>query len=76
MDSLGNTIPDQTFDLGRLEFGPKISWDVPTSGEIDLGLNLGLSGIYDFDPLSNGTATTPGMASADASFRCQDRRRR
>ena len=71
VDSLGNTIPDQTFDLGRLEFGPKISWDVPTSGEIDLGLNLGLSGIYDFDPLSNGTATTPGMASADASFRAR-----
>ena len=71
VDSLGNTIPDQTFDLGRLEFGPKLSWDVPTSGEIDLGLNLGLSGIYDFDPLSNGTATTPGMASADASFRAR-----
>ena len=71
VDSLGNTIPEQTFDLGRLEFGPKVSWDVPTSGEIDLGLNLGLSGIYDFNQLSNGTATTPGLASASAPFRAR-----
>ena len=71
VDSLGNTIPEQTFDLGRLEFGPKLSWDVPTNAEIDLGLNLGLSGIYDFNQLSNGASTTPGLASADASFRAR-----
>ena len=69
VDSLGNTIPEQTFDLGRLEFGPEVTWEVPTSGEIDLGLSLGLSGIYDFSQLSNGTA--PGLASSGTPFRAR-----
>ena len=69
VDSLGNTIPEQTFDLGRLEFGPEVTWAVPTSGEIDLGLSLGLSGIYDFSQLSNGTA--PGLASSGTPFRAR-----
>ncbi len=64
VDTLGNVIPSQTFDLGRIEFGPKITYNVPTDDEYDFSLYMQLSGIYDFEELLSTPATN--AASGDS----------
>ncbi|MCE8007470.1 autotransporter outer membrane beta-barrel domain-containing protein, partial [Aestuariivita sp.] len=69
LDTLGNFIPSQTFDLGRIEFGPKITYHVPINRDADLELYMSLSGIYDFDELLNAPATNAALASSGSSLR-------
>ena len=69
VDTLGNTIPSQEFDLGRLEFGPKLTFALEPMNDMDLSLSLGFSGIYDFDMLDETTATNPSLASASRKLR-------
>ncbi|MCY0093706.1 choice-of-anchor D domain-containing protein [Hoeflea ulvae] len=69
VDTLGNTIPGQEFDLGRLEFGPKLTIALEPMEDTDMAFSLGLSGLYDFDLLTEQTATNPSLVSADRRFR-------
>ncbi|PWW01453.1 hypothetical protein DFR52_102115 [Hoeflea marina] len=71
VDSLGNSIGSQTFDLGRLEFGPKVTFDVKSEDEYDLSMFVQLSGIYDFNRLLDTPATNPTLASSDESVRAR-----
>lgn len=50
IDTLGNTIEEQMIDLGRLAFGPKISFDRALSDEIVMTPHIKLQGIWDFNP--------------------------
>ncbi|MEW5250955.1 choice-of-anchor D domain-containing protein [Microbulbifer discodermiae] len=70
-DSLGRVIPSQDFDLGRLEFGPRISWNLASSGGILLTPYLSASGIYDFDKLQDAVPTNAVLISADEDFRAR-----
>ncbi|WP_415922252.1 choice-of-anchor D domain-containing protein [Tateyamaria sp. SN6-1] len=69
VDSLGNTIPSQTFDLGRLEFGPKITFNRPTNGRTQHELYVTFSGIYDFDQLGETVVTNEEFASPGDDLR-------
>nr|WP_246476137.1 autotransporter outer membrane beta-barrel domain-containing protein [Roseibium litorale] len=70
-DTLGNWIPSQDFDLGRLEFGPKVTWDVPVDDGLQLALQFGFSGIYDFDLLQAEAVSDPSLESANQRFRAK-----
>ncbi|MEP0518613.1 MAG: autotransporter domain-containing protein [Hyphomicrobiales bacterium] len=70
-DSLGRSIPSQDFDLGRLEFGPKISWELNSENGFQLLPFLSLSGIYDFNKLQDGTPSDPTLTSAEADLRAR-----
>ncbi|WP_340161687.1 choice-of-anchor D domain-containing protein [uncultured Hoeflea sp.] len=69
VDTLGNLIPSQDFDLGRLEFGPKLSFALEPMDDMDLALSLGFTGVYDFDLLEESKATNAGLASASRRLR-------
>ncbi|WP_073013980.1 choice-of-anchor D domain-containing protein [Roseibium suaedae] len=70
-DTLGNWIPSQDFDLGRLEFGPQVTWDIPTDDGLQLALMFGFSGIYDFDLLQSEAVSDPSLESANQRFRAK-----
>ncbi|WKD50609.1 choice-of-anchor D domain-containing protein [Microbulbifer spongiae] len=70
-DSLGRVIPSQDFDLGRLEFGPRISWNLASSGGMLLTSYLSVSGIYDFNKLQDTVPTDAILISADEDFRAR-----
>ncbi len=69
-DTLGRLIPSQDFDLGRLEFGPKVSWDLQLN-ELLFSPFLSLSGIYDFNKLQDDTPTDATLASSDEDLRAR-----
>lgn len=71
VDTLGNTIPSQTFDLGRLSFGPKVSMTLQTEDGLFFSPYLSISGIYDFDKLLDATPTNALLASADQDIRAR-----
>ncbi|WP_255731676.1 autotransporter domain-containing protein [Phaeobacter sp. B1627] len=68
-DSLGRTIPSQDFDLGRFEFGPKLSWELAQGNDMIFSPYLTFSGIYDFNKLQSGSPSDPSLASSDSDFR-------
>ncbi|WP_269580828.1 choice-of-anchor D domain-containing protein [Roseibium sp. Sym1] len=69
-DTLGRLIPSQDFDLGRLEFGPKVSWDLQLN-DLLFSPFLSLSGIYDFNKLQDATPTDATLASSDEDLRAR-----
>ncbi len=69
-DTLGRLIPSQDFDLGRIEFGPKVSWDLQLN-DILFSPFLSLSGIYDFNKLQDDTPTDATLASSDEDLRAR-----
>ncbi|KZL18652.1 Bacterial Ig-like domain (group 1) [Pseudovibrio sp. Ad37] len=71
IDQLGNTISDQTFTLGRLEFGPRVSYDYLGETGYLFSPFLSVSGIYDFNRLVNAIPTDATLASADENFRAR-----
>ena len=70
-DGLGRVIPEQSFDLGRLEFGPRLSWDVYLDGESLLTPYVSVSGIYDFNKLQTTTSSDPSLVSSDSDLRAR-----
>ncbi len=70
-DSLGNRIGAQTFDLGRLEFGPSVTYAMPGYYPFDLDLTFTLSGLYDFDQLETEVTSSGDLRSADQRFRAR-----
>ncbi|WP_158285777.1 choice-of-anchor D domain-containing protein [Pseudohoeflea suaedae] len=70
-DSLGNQIPSQDFDLGRVEFGPKISWELILDDSLLFSPFVSLSGIYDFNKLHETVPTDPRLASSDEDLRAR-----
>ncbi|MDE4176784.1 autotransporter domain-containing protein, partial [Phaeobacter sp. PT47_59] len=68
-DSLGRRIPAQEFDLGRLEFGPKLSWEINRGTHMQFSPYVSFSGIYDFNKLLDSTPTDATLASAESDFR-------
>ncbi|POF29612.1 choice-of-anchor D domain-containing protein [Roseibium marinum] len=70
-DTLGRLIPSQDFDLGRIEFGPKISWDLMLDDSILFSPFLSLSGIYDFNKLQDDSPTDATLASSDQDLRAR-----
>ncbi|WP_350334594.1 choice-of-anchor D domain-containing protein [Coralliovum pocilloporae] len=70
-DTLGNLIPSQDFDLGRLEFGPRVSYDIQGEDDYIMSLFMSLSGIYDFNELRDDTATTASLTSSSDSVRAR-----
>jgi len=70
-DSLGRLIPSQDFDLGRLEFGPKVSFDLVLDDGLLFSPFLSLSGIYDFNKLQDDTPTDATLASSDEDLRAR-----
>ena len=70
-DTLGNRIPNQSFDLGRLEFGPEVTVSFQSEGGVDTAFHLSISGVYDFNSFENDTPSDPTLASADEAFRAR-----
>lgn len=70
-DTLGRQIPFQDFDLGRLEFGPKVSWDLVSGGDNIVSPYFSVSGIYDFNKLQNSIPSDASLVSADKDFRAR-----
>ncbi|MEP1186630.1 MAG: choice-of-anchor D domain-containing protein [Roseibium sp.] len=70
-DTLGRLIPSQDFDLGRLEFGPKVSWDLVLDDRLLFSPYLTLSGIYDFNKLQDSSPTDATLASSDEDLRAR-----
>ncbi|WP_199823754.1 choice-of-anchor D domain-containing protein [Labrenzia sp. OB1] len=70
-DTLGRLIPSQDFDLGRIEFGPKISWDLMLDDSILFSPFLSLSGIYDFNKLQDDSPSDATLASSDQDLRAR-----
>ncbi|MCG7627734.1 autotransporter outer membrane beta-barrel domain-containing protein, partial [Epibacterium sp. MM17-32] len=68
-DTLGRVIPSQDFDLGRFEFGPRISWQLALDGNTQLSPYLSFSGIYDFNKLQGANPTDATLASSQSDFR-------
>ena len=48
-DSLGNAIPSQTISLGRVTFGPSVSYTFQGEGGFVVEPHIGIEGIWDFD---------------------------
>ncbi len=71
VDELGNRIPSQNFNLGRIEFGPKISVNHRTEGGIKVSPFFSLIGIYDFNRLQANTLVDPVYISPDQYFRAR-----
>jgi len=69
VDTLGNLIPSQTFDLGRIEFGPKITYNAPTDDGTYLEFYMSISGIYDFEELMSTPVSNAALASSGDSLR-------
>ncbi|MCK7613612.1 choice-of-anchor D domain-containing protein [Roseibium sediminicola] len=70
-DTLGRLIPSQDFDLGRLEFGPKVTWDLVLDDRLLFSPFLSLSGIYDFNKLQDDLPTDATLASSDEDLRAR-----
>lgn len=70
-DTLGRLIPSQDFDLGRLEFGPKVAWDLVLDDRLLFSPFLSLSGIYDFNKLNDATPADATLASSDEDLRAR-----
>ncbi len=68
-DTLGRVIPSQEFDLGRFEFGPRVSWQLALDGNTQLSPYLSFSGIYDFNKLQGANPTDATLASSQSDFR-------
>gem|GEM_PF-2460972 len=68
-DTLGRVIPSQEFDLGRFEFGPRVSWQLALDGNTQLSPYLSFSGIYDFNKLQGANPTDAALASSQSDFR-------
>ncbi len=65
VDSLGTYIPGQTINLGRVTFGPKVSFRVEGPDNMVLVPHFGVTGIWDFEKaeivdLETGFATNAG----------------
>ncbi|WP_159436541.1 hypothetical protein [Pseudovibrio sp. Tun.PSC04-5.I4] len=71
VDRLGNTIPDQAFTLGSLEFGPRVTYEYLSENGYQLTSFLSISGIYDFNRLTSGVPIDATLASADGNFRAR-----
>ncbi|MEM8540149.1 MAG: invasin domain 3-containing protein [Pseudomonadota bacterium] len=50
IDNLGFEIDEQTIDLGRVTFGPKVSFDRKLGDDVVITPHIKLEGIWDFDP--------------------------
>uniref|UniRef100_UPI000806940E autotransporter domain-containing protein n=2 Tax=Tritonibacter mobilis TaxID=379347 RepID=UPI000806940E len=68
-DTLGRVIPSQEFDLGRFEFGPRVSWQLALDGNTQFSPYLSFSGIYDFNKLQGANPTDATLASSQSDFR-------
>ncbi|MES0885352.1 autotransporter domain-containing protein [Roseibium sp. SCP14] len=69
-DTLGRLIPSQDFDLGRLEFGPKVSWDLQAKNML-FSPFLSVSGIYDFNKLLDDIPSDATLISSDEDLRAK-----
>ncbi len=70
-DSLGNLIPSQSIELGRLTFGPKVIYDLPLEDAPDLSFNFGVSGLWDFQRAAIVDLTTGLAANGGSNFRAR-----
>jgi outer membrane autotransporter protein len=68
-DTLGRVIPSQDFELGRFEFGPKISWEMYLQEGTQFSPYVSFSGIYDFNKLQGATPTDATLASSQSDLR-------
>ncbi|MBW3244229.1 choice-of-anchor D domain-containing protein [Epibacterium sp. DP7N7-1] len=68
-DTLGRVIPSQEFDLGRFEFGPRVSWQLALDRNTQFSPYLSFSGIYDFNKLQGTNPTDATLASSQSDFR-------
>ena len=69
MDSLGILVPEQTVSLGRMTFGPKISYRVENDGTV-VEPFVGLEGIWDFDEADIVDVAT-GLSAGSDEFRAR-----
>ncbi|MEP2439251.1 MAG: autotransporter outer membrane beta-barrel domain-containing protein, partial [Roseibium sp.] len=70
-DTLGLIIPSQDFYLGRLEFGPKVSFDLVLDDRLLFSPFLSFSGIYDFNKLQDNSPTDATLASSNENLRAR-----
>ncbi|MBU2149303.1 MAG: autotransporter domain-containing protein [Alphaproteobacteria bacterium] len=69
-DSLGNIIPGQTVSLGRLTFGPEVSYSFEHNG-MELEPSFAVKGIWDFDKAGIVDLTTGLPAGSGAALRAR-----
>ncbi|WP_153039315.1 autotransporter domain-containing protein, partial [Pseudovibrio axinellae] len=70
-DTLGNSIGNQNFNFGRLEFGPRVSFNFVSESGWHFAPFFSVSGIYDFE---KPQTTIPGddlLASWDDNMRAR-----
>ena len=70
-DTLGNFIPSQDFDLGRLEFGPEVTFNIRGQDTYSLALFMAFSGIYDFNQLQETPSTDATLTSSVEDLRAR-----
>lgn len=63
----GGIVPGQTYELGRLTFGPEIIYRAIVRGDIVIEPFAAIDGVWDF--ATDGSLTTTGLAVAADEFR-------
>ena len=71
VDSLGNLIPSQRFNLGRLEFGPRVGMDMRFENGFAFAPYVSLTGVWDFNQLQDRPNNTSALASAGEPLRAR-----
>ncbi len=68
VDSQGNTITKETFTLGRLSFGPRLSTKYNLSDMLTLAPHISIAGVWDFDPLDETLINDDLRARVEGGF--------
>ena len=69
VDSLSNTIPEQTFTQGEVRFGPTFSYDYLTNDGMTLRPRFGVNGVWNF-AVQNGS-NIQGAILGDGDIRAR-----
>ena len=69
-DSLGVTVPSQTVSLGRVTFGPEVSYVFQGDG-MEVEPHIGIQGIWDFDKAEIVDLTSGLAAGSSADLRAR-----
>jgi len=69
VDSLTNTIPEQTFSQGEVRFGPTFSYDIEKDDGTIIRPKFGVSGVWNFDVENNLNSQGTVLGSGDVRAR-------
>lgn len=65
VDSLGNSISEQTFSLGEVRYGPTVSYDIIQDNGTTIRPKIGVNGVWNFDLNNNANSQGAVLGSED-----------